>query len=1075
MKRTELHAHDMFSCLDGYGTPEEMMERANEIGLKAFAITNHGNQYSWIYYAKLHEKYPDIKIIYGVEVYECQDMTVKDPTNKYFHLIVLAKNEPGRKALNTLVTKSNLEGFYYKPRLDINAIKPYAKDLIISSACLASKLARESDYQKCVNYVKEYKAAFPYFYLEIQSHNNEEQNAYNKKILQLSQDTDTPYVITTDAHAAKESDLFYQKWHVQIAHDNDTLNEAYEGCYLQSVEELHEHLDSVIGENAVDVGILESNNVADLIEDVKMPFQPPRLPTFPLPEGFNDNYEYLKYLVSEGWTKRRIKFNDDEQKKTYEDRANYELNIIHNMGFDGYFLIVRDFIIWAKNNGVAVGDGRGSCAGSLVCYLIGVTNVDPIQYGLIFERFLNPERVSMPDCDVDVSDRAKVINYLINKYGEYRVCQILNFSYITPTVAIQDVGKVLGFEYNEMHKLSSKFAFKTFKDCVDNNKTLLEENPKYTELFDIAGHLSGRVKTVSTHAGGVGIVDTSISDYMGMKLGEKGEHVIEVDKHDIENIGIIKFDILGVRTLSVEHEALHDIGIPEEQLDVRDKYFINDEKTYKLIDSMMTDGVFQLESAGAKDLLARVQPKTLNDISAVLALDRPDALQYADDFIAVMHGEKEADYIHPDMQPILKDTYGAMLFQEELMNIVRKFGGRTMGGADLFRKAIGKKDINLVKSESDKLYGEIVKNGYSEDIAKAITDDLREKGGYMFNASHSLCYAVLSYKTAWIKAHYPTEFFKALLNDNKNSIGNVNRYIIDAQQFNVEILSPNINKSECNFSIDNGRILFGLSAIAKIGEDFANNIIAERNEHGEFKGTKDFIERINPTKAQMISLIKAGAIPCKDRRKYLIKYLTSLYTPLEFKPVSKVPSYKSLIYDYDIDVEKYRIGDKKYDYDKDRMLVDFNQLKKRKFDEEQQMRYQKYLDENEKYITDEKFWEFEALQIFIHDNPFTKANEHMKRPFMDCEQGDECTLVGIIAKIQRKKDKNKKTFAYVNVYSSFGLVEVLVWHSQLSDYEDLISKGSQIAMYVKKEGDSKAILKEMKPYGEWLKGRDWVY
>lgn len=687
---SSLHNHTEYSLLDAYGTPEEMLERAKEIGLKAYAITEHGNQYSWVYFDKLKEKYPEIKIIYGVELYETFDTFVKDGTDKRFHLIALVRNEQGRIALNKIITKSNLENFYYKPRVQISDILPYAKDLIITSACLASKIARENDYQLCVKYIRDYKSVFPFFFLEMQSHNTTDQKEYNQKILQLSKDTNTPYIITTDSHAATKEDLYYQARHVQIAHDSETMSESYEGCYLQSEEEIHNIMDSQIGYEAVCKGLETTNKIADCCEEVKMPFQDAQLPTYPLPDGFKSNYEYLKYLIEQGWVERGINNLSAEEQKIYRDRVDYELNIIHSMNFDGYFLIVADFVGYAKTHGVKTGAGRGSCSGSLICFLIGITNLNPIKYNLIFERFLNPERISLPDTDTDVADRSAIIDYLINKYGEERVCQIINFSYITPTVAIKDVGKVLGFKYNEMDKLSKKFSYDTFDECIEHNQEFVDNHPEYAELFSIAKKLSGRIKTVSAHAGGVGIVDTAITDYMAMKLGTKGEHVISVDKRVIEEIGIIKFDILGVQTLSLVQEIQQDLGLSDWDLDINNPTFENDTSPFELLKTTKTNGVFQVESAGMKDLLGRLQVNNMEELSAVLALYRPDSMPALEEFIACKHDLSLVHYIHEDMKPILESTYGCMIYQEQLLDIVRTFGGRSYGGADLFRKAIGK-------------------------------------------------------------------------------------------------------------------------------------------------------------------------------------------------------------------------------------------------------------------------------------------------------------------------------------------------------------------------------------------------
>ena len=1080
MAYSSLHNHDFYSLLDGYGSPKEMLDRAKEIGLKAYATTNHGNAYAHIYYDLIKKDYPDIKMIYGCELYECEDITIKDKDNKYFHLICLIRNEQGRKDLNKVITKSNFEGFYFKPRCTVEDIKPYAENFVISSACLASKLARESDFEKCIEYVNEYKEAFPHFFLEMQSHSHQDQCSYNQKILELSKRTNTPFIITTDSHAPKKEDLYYQDKLIQIGrkssnNDKNAIenSEVYEGCYMQSEDEIHEIMDSQIGYENVCLGLENTNKVADLIENVDMPFQKPQLPTFPLPDGYRDNNEFLWHLVRQGWKDRGYDNLSEDEQQVRRTRLNYEMGIIHSMGFDGYFLFVWDFIKAAEKLGIEVGKGRGSAAGSLVCYCCHITDIDPIKYGLIFERFLNPERVGLPDIDTDVGNRDVIIDYLVDKYGEERVCQIINYSYITPTVAITDVGKILGFPYNQMQKLSQKFTFDKWDDCMKANPNLLADNPQYADLFDIAKHLSGRVKTVSIHAGGVGIVDTTINDYMPMKIGTKGEHVIQVDKHYVEDIGIVKFDLLGVATLNLVKEIKDDLHLDPWDYDINNPEFENDRPTYELLASGKTNGVFQVESAGMKDLLIRLKPKLeqldFEVISVILALYRPDSMGALDEYVEMATGGSRPPSIHPDMDEILKDTNYCMIYQEQLLDIVKKFGGRTYGGADLFRKAIGKKIVELVQKESEILRGEIVANGYSKEIADKIANELSQKGGYLFNKSHSYSYAVLCFETAWFKAHYPTYFFKALFNQNKDKAGAINKYILDARYFNVDIMPPNINHSGMNFTVDKDKVLFGLSAIGGIGESLSKQIIEERENNGIYKSFDDLIQRLSLGKASVIALIKSGAIPCKNKREKLISYLKSEYQPLKFSEVQSLPTYKKLEEDWNIDLKKYVItsSGKRIVYDKEALLTEYNRLKKIQFEENQKIRFQKYIDDNKKYLEDEQFWEFQTLQVFINDNPFDAAYTFLT-PFEDVPDGEKCTLVGIIAKVQKKKDKNGKQFAYINIYSSFGLVEGIVWHSQLKEYEDLVKKGQQVAILCKKDSEEKVIVEKLKPYSKWL-------
>lgn len=673
--------------------------------------------------------------------------------------------------------------------------------------------------------------------------------------------------------------------------------------------------------------------------------------------------------------------------------------------------------------------------------------------------------------DIDVSDRPTVINYLIDKYGENRVCQIINFSYITPVVAIKDVGKILGFKYNEMDKLSKKFSYNTFQECIDNNINYLSEHPEYSELLDIAGKLSGRVKTVSCHAGGVGIVDTDINDYMAMKLGSDGEHVIQVDKRLVEQIGIIKFDILGVQTLKMVQEIQNDLHLSEYDININNPKFENDRSPFELLSKALTNGVFQVESAGMKDLLLRLQATNMEDLSAVLALYRPDSMGALEEFIKCKHDPSLVTYIHPDMKPILESTYGQCIYQEQIMEIVRVFGGRSYGGSDKYRKAIGKKMPELVKEESKKLYQEIIDNGYDENIAKAISEELAAKGGYCFNKSHSYSYAVLCFQTAYLKINYPIYFFKALFNLNKDKAGMVNKYIVDSKQFGVTVLPPHINKSQVDFSIYDNNVLFGFSAITGIGERIAQEIVAEREKNGKYKNLQDLLSKTTLTKTQIINLMKSGAIPTKDKKSCLLKYLKSLYKPLEYKELSKLPTYNKLIIDYDIDIEKYRTGNGKYDYDKDLLLTLANQKKKEKFDLQQEDRLKQFLLTNNKYIENADFWEFEALQIFIHNNPFEEALPYLTTAFETVENDNDCVVVGVISRVQKKKDRNKKPFAFVNIYSTFGIIEGVLWNSQLVQYEDLVKKGSQIAIKCRKTDEDKVTIQAMRPYAEWLSER----
>lgn len=1067
---SSLHCHSNFSLLDGFSSPEENLKRASELGLKAVAITEHGEVTSWPYYSELKDKYPDVKLLYGIEAYECEDREVKDKNSKYWHLIIIAKNEAGRQAVNRLSTLGHLHGFYSRPRITKEDIaKEDTNNLIILSACLASRLSRTDDYDTCVKLVQEYKSLFPHYYLEVQAHANGEQAKYNQKIMRLANDTHTKVVVTNDVHAATKEDLHYQDYFLRIAHDTETAAEIYEGCYFMSRKEQHEVLDSQIGYDAAEWCINNTDEVADLCDYVDMPWHEPELPKIEIPPQYSNSIAYLKDLVKEGWKKRGIDKFDVEKQKIYRKRVDDELFVIEKKDFCDYFLILVDYINWCKKNDVIVGPGRGSAAGSLVCYLIGITQLDSIKYELDFGRFLTIERKDLPDVDVDVSDRAKVVEYLTQKYGEDRVVQVMNIVYTTPVTSIQDVGKVLGFPYAEIRKISEKFVQKTWKDCLEANPEVAE-NPKYKELLDIASHINGRPRGYGIHAGGVIVCRHPYYEYIGIRHGTDGEHVISVDKVMDEKIGLVKFDILGVASLVAIDEAKREDNIPDWEIDINNPEFENDKAAYDLICSGKTDNLFQIESSGMKDLVAQLQPRSIEELSALIALYRPDAMPSIPTYVDCKYHPEHIHYFHPDMEPIFRSTYGVNIYQEQSMKLTKVFGGRNDAGADRMRKCLAKKKPEKVKEEVELLHDEIIANGYDKATAEYICNELSTKGGYGFNASHSQAYAVICLQTAYLKAHHPLAFFKAMLNLNKAKVGKVNKIMVDARGFDIQILPPSINRSGMDFTVSNGKILFGLSAIGGIGNTLAETIIAERDRNGKFKGLDDFTSRVRATKAQIIALVKSGAIPTKNKRVFLEKYITSGLEQSEFKLVSTLPTKAVLLSKWGIDTEHYKVGKK---VDKETVLRIYNEKRRVVYETEKLKKKEEYMaEQSEKYLKDEQFWEFQTLQTFIIDkNPFEKAYKYI-RDFSEIEEGDSCVLVGIIAKIQKKKTKTGMQFAFVNLYSGDGIIELTVWPRILSDYQDLIVKGSQVAVLGKKEDESHVIANDFKPYKKWLHDRE---
>lgn len=1092
MSYSSLHNHSYYSIQDGYGSVEEYFERAKEVGLKAIALTEHGNAYSSPYVHKVRSKYPEIKVLYGCEFYEAFDHTVKDPDNKYFHLLVLCRDEDGRKAVNKLITLGEFEGKYYKPRIDLEQMKPYADHLIVTTACLASKLSREKDYQKCVEYVNEYKSIFNKgnFFLEMQSHRSEDQAEYNRKILKLVKDTDTPFIITTDSHAARKEQLKYQGIFIGISQDREVMDENYEGCYMQSVDEIHEIMDEQIGREYVILGLETTNYIADMVEDIQQPFGSPKLPPFPIPEGYTYR-TYMEKLLKDGWFRRGFDKMSAEEQKVRKERTEYELNIIDKMGFMGYFLILEDAMSWGRKNGILFGDGgRGSGAGSMVCFLLGLTGLDPVRYGLIFERFLNPERVSYPDLDVDCEPRGSLIEYLQGKYGKMSVCQIANFSTISPTVAIQDTARILDKDPKRLEKfgktigvkkareISKLFNYSTWEECIEKNSFALEKYDEeiFKELFEVAQQMSGRVRHCSIHAGGVGIVDGEVSDILPMRLTDKGEQVIGADKVIAEECSVVKMDLLGLSNLAIIQGVLSMTGIDHWEIDPTNESFITDEAAYDLIGRGETDSVFQLESKGMIDLCVKLKPKDLLSLSDILALFRPDVIQAGmlDDYVNRKTNGAKIEYVHPDMEKILGRTYGVQIYQEQSMEITRVFGGRSYGGADTLRKIIGKKQVEKVKPEIAKLRQEIIDNGYSKKVSDSICDVMEGFGSYSFNLSHSVGYSVISLQTAYLKAHYPVEFYASALNACNSDNSKINKKVTAAQKFGVAILPPHINNSSSVFSVTDGKILFGLSAVTGVGK-VAEKIIEERNKNGAFTGVVNLMQRVPELNTkQIVHLIKAGAFGKNtDKALLLSKFLkytaNQKFGSAEYKPYKDVKTTPTLL----VLKTEYGIETK----DKEERLRLYNEVRRKAHEtveyekwkaEQAEKRKKEYNALWEKYSDNQEYWEYEAISIFLSNNPFKEVYSYIQRPFNAVEENQEFFDVGIISKITKKKDKNKNTYCYINIYSYNGIIEGVCFATVYNQFIDLIAKGNKVAIFGERSGEDTFVVKNIETIDNWL-------
>lgn len=866
MKRVKtyanIHSHDFFSILDGHSSPRELFQRCTELGVKSLATTNHGNQFSWYYYAKLQKEFPNVKMLYGVEFYEALDHTVNDSNNKYFHLVIIARNKRGLRAINELITKSNFEGFYYKGRIDLEQLRPYGKNLICSSACLGSKLAREKDYNKCIEYIQDYKSVFgDGFFLELEAHASEQQITYNQKLMKLSKETDTPYIITNDNHYTTKEDQEAHAKFISINRDNadtENLEEVYEDCYLHSIDEMYEVMGkSGLTEDEITVGLENTNKISDMC-NAEIEFGNPILPKLTIPKEFSSEVEYFQHLLMQGWEKRilsRVKdgyyydeYNKPHELKKYTERLREEFDVMNDMGFLGYHLIVAEYMNWSKDNNIPTSPSRGSAGGSLNNYILGITNIEPIANGLLFSRYLNKERVSNPDIDSDFAsrDRHKVFKHLSELYGEEYVAQIINFTYITPKVAVKDAGRILHKPTKEMEFLSEFMTDKTIQDSIEMNKA----NEKlrglmllHQDVIDLAIKFQNRPRNLSINACGSVISSKPISDYCGMMRGEEGEQLLQVDKVICEDLGMVKVDILGLKTLDIMEDTMLQIGKTFKDIE---KIPLDDKETYEFLAKGKLSGVFQVEGNNMTKFFMKLKPKNLEDICAGISLYRPGAMQYIDDYLKWKEDNSKIIYKSPLQENALKSTYGAMVYQEQVQQILGDLAGFSYAQGDLVRRGMAKKHPEYIDAQKDNfIYGNkelgiqgCVNNGISEEIAIELFEEMTAFASYAFNKSHGFGYSIPTYHTAYLKCHYPLEFMGSLLSHTTDTT-KISKYLTDCIDIGLKISPPDINNSELGFKVFNNSILYGIGSLNQVGEPTVAQIVKNR----PYSSFEDFLQK----------------------------------------------------------------------------------------------------------------------------------------------------------------------------------------------------------------------------------------
>lgn len=1018
IKFTHLHVHTGFSLLDGASKIPELIKRTKELGMDSIAITDHGVMYGVIdFYKEAVEN--GIKPIIGCEIYIASNSRF-DKThsreNTYYHLVLLAENNEGYKNLVKLVSYGFTEGFYYKPRVDIELLKKYSKGLIALSACMSGPVSKNilrHSYEKGKEFALLFNDIFGQgnFFLELQDHGIERQVALNQQLMQISRETNIPLVCTNDCHYIYEEDAEAHDILLCIQTGKTVQDEhrmRYEGeqFYLKSPKEMFD-----IFPYAIDA-IENTQKIAQRC-NVDFKFNEYKLPIFTPPNGKN-SFEYLIELCTQN-----LKTRYKEVTKEIQDRLDYELNMIEKMGFVDYFLIVWDFIKYARDNGIIVGPGRGSAAGSLVSYCLKITDIDPLKYGLIFERFLNPERLSMPDIDIDFcyERRQEVINYVIDKYGLEYVAQIITFGTMAARNAIRDVGRALNMPYDKVDKIAKMVPMElkiTIKKALEQNIELLQEyenNSDVKYLLDMSIKLEGLPRHSSTHAAGVVISDKPIIEYVPLNTND-GVITTQFPMTTIEELGLLKMDFLGLRTLTViknafnEINRIHKLNLSEESLDYKDK------KVFDLISSGQTEGVFQLESSGMKQFMKDLKPSCLEDIIAGVSLYRPGPMDFIPKYINGKNNKEEIKYTHPSLKNILEVTYGCIVYQEQVMQIVQELAGYTLGQSDILRRAMGKKKTDVMEKERKNfIYGlgnEIpgcVKNGISEDVANQIFEEMVDFAKYAFNKSHAAAYAVIAYQTAWLKTHYPTEFMAALLTSVMDNIPKITEYIDSCKNLNLDVLPPDINESFGHFSVSNNKIRFGLSAIKNVGKNQIKSIVATREKFGKFVSLSEFLERVlgEVNSRSIESLIKSGAFDSLGgfRSQYL-----EVYRQIQSGLVEK----KRKNISGQMDLFSISLSDEKEVY-KDTLpeIPEF---------------------EKSKLLTMER----EILGIYVSGNPLSDYTEILKKytshTTLDLKKEDvdlKVKIGGLINNIKTTFTKTNKQMAFISLEDFYSSVEVVIF------------------------------------------------
>lgn len=1057
--RTELHTHSYYSLLDGLPSPTDIIKNAISKGMKSIALTDHGFLGGMAEFF-LQAKKNNIKPIYGIEFYETSDVLNKDKDNRYYHLLVLCKNNNGMRELNKVVKRSTQEeNFYYKPRIEIDWLKPFADDLIVSTACLNGRINRINKDGK-IKFIEKMKNIFKNFYIELQSHETEDQIACNKELLEVSKLTNTPIVITCDAHMLNEEDLELHSRFKSIVTNSkktpDEIGEIYKDCYIQTVDDIYKKM-SYLPESVIEEGINNSNKIADMC-NVEMDFYNIKFPDIDIPSNYKNIREFIEARVNEGWQEREYYLKSKERQEEAKQRIKYELDVIENKGYLAYFAIVDDFLQYNKNQGYLPPKGRGSVGACLVAYFMMIHDIDPLDYDLLFERFLNPDPkdTHIPDIDVDFCHtvRQDIVNYCIRKYGNSQVCNIGLYSYMKAKTAIKDVGKSLEIPFfitNEISKTLSDDTKLSEYITEGKHQRWIDKYSKFQirEMFEIGAKLQGIPKSFGSHPSGKIISNMILEEEMGMSV-INGENVCMYDMHYVEDLGFIKFDFLGLKTNTIIYDTLKMIDKDPKFIETSRLDF-NDNKIYEQFRLGNTSGIFQFSSYGMREVLSKMKVDCIEDLIAANALFRPGAMDYIDAFCHNKQCPEDIKYINDSLSSILKVTYGQLVYQEQMMAVGKM---ANVPSVDDLRRACGKKKIDLMKQQEVYLKDGLKAKGWTQEEVDIIWEQMVKFGSYAFNKAHAAAYAIIAYITMYLKVYYPVEFMTSLLNVYSNDNQLTSKYIAEAQRMGLKVKTPHINKSDKNFKVDNGTILFGLKNLKDCGDVFVTKLLEERKKE-HFKNFTDFYNRTKPNKPSVVSLIKAGAFGVKNREQFLLNFIDFLFEKKEYTPVTTLPTLKILKEQWGIE------ADNKQD-----RLKYYNAKRKILFDEEQIVKYENHVTElKKKYMSNPEMWEYDVMSMFITQNPLSKYNKYITS-FENVDEGRESVLIGVIASVQKKMDKHKKQFAFLDIYQNGDLIEVICWHTQFKNYVNELVRG-KVVVILGKKSEGKVVLKEVISLEQW--------